>query len=167
VFPLYTVRREPDGGKEPCCLSPTVQYQWRYVGAYGNEGVSFRDNGEGGVKATLCAKRVAIDRRLADIGARDADRSDADVLVVHEGVVDRLDKDGMWSAGFADALYGAVPAVVRTSGRGSEPRHLPKRMSFLEFAEVSWATYQSMNKYLLAKPLLGSVGGRADETEAR
>jgi hypothetical protein len=162
VFPLYTVRCRPDRGKAPYCLSPAVRNESSHGENFQNEGAYFADADGAGIRATLSARKADIDQNVTD-----ASSVEADVLVVHEGVVDRLDKDGIWRTGFAGALYGAVPAVVRTSGRGSEPRGLPGSMSFLEFSEVSWATYQSMNKYLLAKPLLGSVGGKAEDSETR
>lgn len=90
----------------------------------------------------------------------DADScKNADVLLVHEGVMDMLNKEGKWIKDEdTPKLFSLAPFIVRTSGRGRETRYLHDAISFLEFNEVSGNTYQEMNKPRLVKSLLGSSG---------
>jgi len=86
---------------------------------------------------------------------------DADVLLIHEGVMDLLSNDevGIWQRERdTPKLFAHAPFVVRVSGRGRETRHLDDAISFLEFNELSGNTYQEMNKPRLVKALLGSSG---------
>ncbi len=86
---------------------------------------------------------------------------DADVLLIHEGVMDLLSNNevGIWQREKdAPKLFAHAPFVVRVSGRGRETRHLDDAISFLEFNELSGNTYQEMNKPRLVKALLGSSG---------
>jgi len=79
-----------------------------------------------------------------------------DILVIHEGVMDRLEDRGIWKQGFSMGLFAAAPFVVRTSGRGNKSRQLDDRMPFIEFNEISGNIYQEFNKYALVQGLLGS-----------
>jgi hypothetical protein len=90
--------------------------------------------------------------------------NDADVIVIHEGVTDIMEKSGLWKPHGEEIwlLYSAAPCVVRTSGRGREARHLRDFVPFLEFTELSENTYRNLNKYALCKALLGTVGNPSD-----
>jgi hypothetical protein len=89
---------------------------------------------------------------------------DADVIVIHEGVTDIMEKGGLWKPHGEEIwlLYSAAPCVVRTSGRGREARHLRDFVPFLEFTELSENTYRNLNKYALCKALLGTIGDPDD-----
>ncbi|RMG27688.1 MAG: hypothetical protein D6732_19885, partial [Methanobacteriota archaeon] len=85
----------------------------------------------------------------------------SDVLVVHEGVFDLLQKEKNmnWDPDeHVSRLLAKASFVVRTSGRGRETRHLHDSISFVEFNEVSGNVYQELNKPRLVKALLGSSG---------
>lgn len=84
--------------------------------------------------------------------------NDIDILVIHEGVADRLHSEKVWQRSETAGLFGAAPFVVRTSGRGQESRHMRNILPFLEFSELSENTYQGLNKVSLAKGLLGTTG---------
>lgn len=85
----------------------------------------------------------------------------ADCIVVHEGVIDILFAQHGWPTGTHHQLYAICPWVVRTSGRGSVPRHLGEDLPFLEFSELSDTTYRQMDKVTLAKGLLSLRGAGA------
>ena len=89
---------------------------------------------------------------------------DADVIVIHEGVTDIMEKGGLWKPHGEEIwlLYGAAPCVVRTSGRGREARHLRDFVPFLEFTELSENTYRNLNKFALCTALLGTTGDPDD-----
>jgi hypothetical protein len=84
--------------------------------------------------------------------------ADADVLVIHEGITDSLQHSRRWKDSDVFRLYECVPAIVRTSGRGRDSRHLGQFLPFVEFSEISANIYGSLNKLSLAKSLLGSAG---------
>lgn len=87
---------------------------------------------------------------------------DADILVIHEGVTDVLERKGMWNRKDVWRLYSTVPCLIRTSGRGREARHLHDCIPFIEFTELSENTYRSLNKYALCKAMLGVAGDPSD-----
>lgn len=99
--------------------------------------------------------------------ARDASRKweltqgDApDVIVVHEGVTDALHNHQpcLWNAGDHRMLYKICPWIVRTSGRGSQSRHIGDNLPFYEFSELSDAAYRQANKVALVRGLLSLRG---------
>ncbi len=81
-----------------------------------------------------------------------------DIFVIHEGVTDLLFEKGAWPLEAHQEIFSYCPFVVRTSGRGSISRHLSGILPFLEFSELSDATYQQMNKVALAKGLMALRG---------
>lgn len=89
-------------------------------------------------------------------------RNEADLIVVHQGVVDRLKNLGIWEEGSAypqlDALYQIAPVVVITSGRGRTLRHVPNTVPFIEFSIIRENTYPSQSKYHLIRVLLSICG---------
>jgi hypothetical protein len=90
----------------------------------------------------------------------------ADVGVVHQGVIDRImDKlkftmDRDWPG--LEKLYQLAPFVAITSGRGKTLRSVPLTMPFLEFSIVRENVYPKVSKYHLARALLSTTGGRDD-----
>jgi ubiquinone/menaquinone biosynthesis C-methylase UbiE len=84
----------------------------------------------------------------------------ADFVVIHQGVIDRLQYRGYWQeTASLDALFCIAPSVVITSGRGRTLRQVPQTMPFLEFSIVRETTYSGMSKYHLVRALM-SVSGR-------
>lgn len=94
------------------------------------------------------------------------EKTGVDVLVVHEGVAERVraasTDQSSFQECFSEKLYAVAPHVVRTSGRGAKARALDERIPFLEFSAVSGATFRSLDKYRLARALLATQcpGGR-------
>jgi hypothetical protein len=89
-------------------------------------------------------------------------RKDADLIIIHQGVVDRLKNLGMWEEGSnypqLEAMYQIAPVVVITSGRGRTLRHVPSTMPFIEFSIIRENTYPSQSKYHLVRALLSIHG---------
>lgn len=79
-----------------------------------------------------------------------------DAIIIHEGVIDTL-LGNLWKRDEAE-LLAIAPRIIRTSGRGSTPRHLDFRLPFMEFSELSDTIYQSRNKPALAKAVCSVAG---------
>ncbi len=83
----------------------------------------------------------------------------ADVIVLHEGVSEMLNRQQMkWGIECSDQLFALAPMVVRTSGRGASRRDLASELPFVEFSSVSGNTFQGLSKYHLCKAILSLVG---------
>ena len=94
---------------------------------------------------------------------KNADKSNPihplDAVIIHEGVVDVVLGKSVWKKeGLERNLFALAPRVIRTSGRGSQPRHLSPRLPFMEFSELSETTYRALNKLILSKAVLGVFG---------
>jgi hypothetical protein len=110
----------------------------------------------------ICTLFLANGRRIAKALSTDLR---PDVVVLHEGVVDKIHDWGGWPEALHHQLHAICPWVVRTSGRGATARHLGKELPFLEFSELSDATYRQMNKVALGKALLSVRGLPVDALE--
>jgi len=88
-----------------------------------------------------------------------------DALVIHEGVADiissKLGDD--WDSSDILAVFSETPGIIRTSGRGSQTRHLDSSLPFVEFTVVGATTYQNLNKVGLSRSLLGVRKGEHDQ----
>lgn len=161
LYPLLTFRRE----KSECYyVSKSVQ---DYI-------VATSKNLQGNSKATFdrlwkdgngCLEGLSLYISGATMSVGNMDKNqyeplqldDLDVLVVHEGVTDTLPE---WKAATdLEAVYGIVPWLVRTSGRGREARSMLNWVPFIEFTDISENIYRAINKYALCKSLLGISGG--------
>lgn len=88
-----------------------------------------------------------------------------DAVIIHEGITDSLDRNGMWKKGDHRHLFSVTPCVVRTSGRGRASREIGDELPFIELSVLSDSTYGSLNKIKLARAVLSasSPGNRKDE----
>ncbi|MDD5266660.1 MAG: hypothetical protein PHO08_05975 [Methylococcales bacterium] len=164
IYPLFTFRRE---GHTPVRVSARIEIlaektknwwgdsdeaekKWRELWEESNaEGLHF------GVD---CKINTVVN--LDDFGYESLcveQLKDIDVLVVHEGVADQLGGK-IWNADDTRTLFSTAPFLVRTSGRGSESRHLKNVLPFLEFTELSSNTYQNFNKPGLIKAIFSASG---------
>ena len=84
------------------------------------------------------------------------EQHEVDAVIIHEGVVDLLWKDGLWKQELDSELYSLTPRVLRTSGRGSLSRRLSFNLPFLEFSVVCGCTYVGFNKVRLARAVLSA-----------
>ena len=80
-----------------------------------------------------------------------------DAIIIHEGIVDAF-LHKAWETEDETRLLALAPRVVRTSGRGSMPRHLARNLPFMEFSELSETIYRSRNKPGLAKAVCSVAG---------
>nr|VFK24672.1 MAG: hypothetical protein BECKMB1821G_GA0114241_100937 [Candidatus Kentron sp. MB] len=85
-----------------------------------------------------------------------------DAVIIHEGVVDVVLGNPFWEKeGAENNLFALAPRIIRTSGRGSQPRHISPSLPFMEFSELSENTYLALNKLKLGKGVLGVFGPKA------
>ncbi len=184
VFPLLSFRCGRDGGSGYHFISERIAQaarctaEWREatlpktVMAVAKEQWNYCWNGRASsqppegltVGDTCCRVGAAM---IEANGLEVTSLTDTDVLVIHEGVTDILERQGLWKpdGSEVDLLYTVTPCVVRTSGRGRETRHLQSQLPFLEFTELSENTYRSLNKYALCKALLSTTGVRTDDND--
>ncbi len=151
LFPLYSFVKD---GRTPVRLSLRIE---KAIDSTPNE-LWWKPAGEG---LHFDGRRVEIDSLIRTGDYENSVKvmvTDVDVLVVHEGVADRLHSERVWDSEDTKFLFGCSPYVVRTSGRGRESRHLKNSLPFLEFTEVSENVYGSLNKVALVKALLGCSG---------
>ncbi|MEM4282798.1 MAG: hypothetical protein QXN89_03965 [Candidatus Woesearchaeota archaeon] len=87
----------------------------------------------------------------------------ADVIIIHQGVIDRLHEMGKWQENFVNKLYQSSPSVIITSGRGKTLRHVPVTMPFLEFSIIRACTYAELSKYHLVRAIKSVVGSKKKE----
>lgn len=98
-------------------------------------------------------------KEMASTGVSVLDGLNApDAIIVHEGITDTLCKAGHWTPGDHRRLYGVLPAVIRTSGRGKESRELGNELPFVELNVLSDSIYGSQNKIRLARAIMNSAG---------
>lgn len=81
-----------------------------------------------------------------------------DAIIIHEGITDSLCNQGLWKKGDHKRLYGLLPAVIRTSGRGRQSRELGDELPFIELNVLSDSCYGSLNKVKLARAILNAAG---------
>lgn len=170
LFPLFNFRRMVDGKPEPITLSRRLKMAadatkdaWLKEGGSCEEWKEIWENDKGAEGFYLdedCCSVFAVTKRGESW--KPLQVSGVDVLVIHEGIVDRLHSEKVWEAKDTKYLFSVAPFVVRTSGRGGESRHLRNALPFLEFTELSKNTYQGMNKPSLVKALLGTSGDTVD-----
>jgi len=105
----------------------------------------------------------AISKREVDITSI----SGADVLVLHEGLIEELVSKGKFDPGSELCYLSRFPQIVRTSGKGRDPRKLDTRLPFCEYSALSavLAPYKSgpherirLDKIMLAKAVLNTFG---------
>lgn len=105
-------------------------------------------------------------------GVRIAELDSADVLILHEGLVEELVEKKMFHPGSELCHMRHFPWIVRTSGKGRDARKLDTRLPFVEYSALSsvLAPYQKpdkegkplealrLDKIMLAKSSLNTVG---------
>ncbi|RMG42625.1 MAG: hypothetical protein D6732_00745, partial [Methanobacteriota archaeon] len=93
----------------------------------------------------------------------------ADVVVIHEGVLDRAAEFGLWkwSSDTKESLriYGLAPWLVRCSGGGSHSDRMDNRVPFTEFSEIKSSIIQDINKWSLVKSLIQAKGTNVEGGE--
>jgi len=84
--------------------------------------------------------------------------SHIDALVIHEGVADVISSKlgDRWKPTDILSFFSESPCIIRTSGRGSQTRHLDSSLPFVEFTVLGTTTYQNLNKVALSRSLLGA-----------
>jgi hypothetical protein len=159
IFPLYRVRR----GEQAVAISSVIEKALSTNRDFGRlqEGV-YLDEPAASIRAVILKDGLAAELECRLLGEHEAGPGETvDVLVFHEGVADTLRKHKLpISEDDIRVLYRAVPAVVRTSGRGQHSRHLGNSLPFVEFSELSGNTYRALNKLALVKALLGVTGNQ-------
>lgn len=78
-----------------------------------------------------------------------------DVLIIHEGIVDQYPSNQWMSSYFS--LYTMMSAIIRTSGRGNEPRAFVADVPFLEFNVVSDSCFGSLDKIKLSRAVMSII----------
>nr|VFK10107.1 MAG: hypothetical protein BECKLPF1236A_GA0070988_100329 [Candidatus Kentron sp. LPFa]VFK26097.1 MAG: hypothetical protein BECKLPF1236C_GA0070990_100308 [Candidatus Kentron sp. LPFa] len=121
--------------------------------------------------ALACQKQNDVEKTVHPPN-KNADKSHPihplDAVIIHEGVVDVVLGKSVWKKeGLEQNLFALAPRVIRTSGRGSQPRHLSPRLPFMEFSELSETTYRALNKLILSKAVLGVFGPNPKKNNAR
>lgn len=164
VFPLFRFRNANGSNNTPVFVSNRLQAAKDLTEHSWTESMAdpatwnallAEDTGEGlhlaASPTTVIVVKMATKKATFNL-------ADADVLVFHEGVADRLGSEKAWKRDDTAGLFAGFPFLVRTSGRGQESRHLRNVLPFVEFTEVSENTYQDMNKVGLVKSLIGATG---------
>jgi hypothetical protein len=91
----------------------------------------------------------------------------ADILVLHEGLVEELVSKNRFRQGSELCYLSRFAQIVRTSGKGRDPRKLDTRLPFCEYSAISavLAPYRSndgehirFDKIILAKAVMNSFG---------
>jgi hypothetical protein len=92
-------------------------------------------------------------------GSKADDLYSADCVLIHQGVIDRLQKDQKWQKDWHESqLLAITPRLVITSGRGKTLRHVSPTLPFVDFSIVRDCTYPvaSVSKYHLTRALLSA-----------
>nr|VFJ43696.1 MAG: hypothetical protein BECKDK2373B_GA0170837_100627 [Candidatus Kentron sp. DK] len=160
IFPVFNLR--DNGNRTP--LDPSLEAK---LGDSITDGSKEQLQKEGVTLSPpaidlACQKQNDVEKTVHP-PSKNADKSSPihplDAVIIHEGVVDVVLRKPVWKKeGLEQNLFALAPRVIRTSGRGSQPRHLLPRLPFMEFSELSETTYRALNKLILSKAVLGVFG---------
>jgi hypothetical protein len=164
-YPIYSVwakRRGDRGSLARKFISETIEQRSRHFEkedmdpVHGSEGLYLEESG-------ACV-RVQIPSELgSDVELLPFD---VDALIIHQGVIDVLDRNGQWQGDkdndrHLNILHQISPSVIITSGRGRTIRHLNnKEIPFVEFSILKDSTYAGLSKYHLVRSILSVAGER-------
>jgi len=83
-----------------------------------------------------------------------------DVLIVHQGVIDKLSKSKEEVEDFFDRLKNHIPFILITSGRGT-PENLPKNVKYVPFSDIeSSVLSKPFSKFNLTRMVMSTLRGR-------
>jgi hypothetical protein len=152
-FPVFSVRTKETA--LPVFVSDAIESRGRRLADRKNKGRLAE--GEG-----IYLGDVTVLKAQSPFGSETRDLCAADLVVVHQGVIDRLAdrlglaKDEEWPG--LKHIDSFAPSVVITSGRGKTLRHIPQTIPFLEFSIIRDNTYAEVSKYHLVRALLSTTG---------
>lgn len=180
-YPLYSIwaAREDGGKRERKFVSDTIEQRSLELGAHAtlwpqaihpDEGLKLDPDPErerAGLEPDAPTIQVHVPSILLTKSKVDKlEEGTVDVVIIHQGVIDVLQKNGLWRGeGHEDQhlhrLHRLSPSVVITSGRGRTIRHVEnKEIPFVEFSIIKDNTYGSVSKYHIVRAVF-SVSGES------
>ncbi len=103
----------------------------------------------------IIKKDTAIEQEITD------NKFKLDFLIIHQGILDKLNKTKEEIEDILDSLKEKIPFIVVTSGRG-KPENIPDNVKFLPFSNIeSTLMVRPHSKFILTQILMSLIKGNS------